>query len=427
MKRFLLIFLILPTMLHAEWFGPKDTLDAAGYAPNDLCIVQKWRCLHNATADSMGILVQEHYADDTTWGLIYANSGGEPGALVAKTSEYFTGASGAAWVYLQFSDENLSENTDYFIGVEHRSGSASNSRIERHRDTLRQKLWYYVSDTAKSTWPTGSDATDNSSSMTYERVYYTTTVAYDTTARDTSVNLANDATITDNPFSPFTTYGTTDSLWAGTNDAVPIAAKCRPIMAHAEATANALETILLSTSDIIVSCSTKVKFWAARNVTAADSFYVYFLKCDSSGTSIHIDESRVDADTIRSDAPNRALWTTNGAGSAGNDYYNLKIDSFGVGDTNSTGWYVRGGDTSNYNGWMRAADSINYGSWHWRGVIIYAKSTLSAGDLLILYSSEGANPPVFSYKSLALSQQAAEGGATTDRHGETNRHGAYRH
>jgi len=431
MKRFLLIFLILPTMLHAEWFGPKDTLNSTGIALSDMTEAQAWRCLHTGTADSAEIELTAAYADDTTWVALYAYTVNGPTTLIAKTDEYYTGTV-TGYKYLQFpASTNLSENTYYFLTLEHRNGDAGNAtRARMHRDTLRQNQWYYYADTVSAAWDTTTDTKQNNSQFPWIRIFYTPTVAYDTTARDTSLAMGNDATL-ERILSPaYPTYGTQDSLWIGRKTGVPDGYDCYAIMGHNDAKVTAITSILQSYSDIMVSCSTKFKFWNARGALAGtDEFYIYPLKIDSSGTQINFDELRVDQDTIRADAPNRALWTSNGAASAGNDYYNFKIDSFAVQDTTttgSTGWYVFGGDTANYTGWMKMADSINNGAWVWRGLLIKAKTALAYGDLLILYSAESANDPVFWYESFALSQQAT-GGATTDRHGETNRHGAYRH
>jgi len=231
----------------------------------------------------------------------------------------------------------------------------------------------------------------------------------------------------ENRVGTYTSYGGHDSLLTGVNyyDAETGYA-CRAIMANTQVSADSITSILSNTSDIMVACSAKFDYKSNRNLLSTDAYYIYALKVDSSGTQIHIDESRCDADTIRAATGTRALWTTNNAGSSGNDYYAMKIDSFTVADTNASGWYVFGGDSANYDGWMRMADSINYGAWKWRGLVLFTKTTHSIGDYLSISSSETASAPVFWYESISLVAQAGEPTSTTNRHNAPNRHGAYR-
>jgi len=430
MRYILVIFMILLAAPGwAEWIGAADTTTKNGWQLTEQTILQAYRCLHNTIVDSAHIIANNHYADDSTWVVIYEWSSGEPGDFVCKTSEVYTGTGTDIWLEFSGSDA-LSEDQYYFIGIEHRgNGNESNSRFRPISigDSLHNTLFVYVSDTAQDPWPTGSDTWENDGGdlMPYVKIYHTPSSAYDTTAVETTFTLLNCTYIADtNALNSYGEYGSAQTLLLGKNNYGFMGYQCYPLFSGDSAQQDSMTDWYQNAIDIPWYDSVIITYSSSNNMTTSDTAGIYIMLGDTTGIlNRRMYEATANWDSIA----DPGQWVSRGAATSGSDYWGTVLTRFIWTDTTHVGgksYYRFGGDTAAYNAHLQWADSLKDGR-PWRGYIIrIIAGFTSKNDNIQLTSDDYTPQPVQKmggYKITAIS--SSEG---TFRH-DGNRHDGERH
>ena len=404
------------------WYGPYDTSYSTTTLSADTTTrLMPIRMIHNVTIDTMWGCWKYCDSGDRMYGVIYSlDANGQPNSRLGRTADSITGDGKGKCTFA--SSVNLSENTTYAIGWEVINGDGTSHSVNCHKDTLRYKMFWYIMGEIGSTWDTANDAVATGALMPWVQIGGATTVAYDSTVLDSSFGMTKDNSLEEG-LSSYDNNGTSSTVMIGKNNQPISGWQQIGIFSNEDDTETYIYTFFKDTADIVIYDSIKFKYSASNNLTATDTFVIHALKIDSSGTSIPFHETHSDWDTIRGDGANRALWNGNGASGSATDYYTMPLDTFMVGDTNSSGWYVFGGDTATYNNWMKRRDSIIAGKWYERGYKIKCLNCSSKNDNLLLVSGESTNKPVMWYRAYKL-DQIASGSWTTNWNSDINWHDA---
>jgi hypothetical protein len=371
--------------------------------------------VHNADIDTLEVCWKYIDVGDLMYGVIYdLDANGQPKTRLGRTND---SAAAAGKVKLTFaSSVSLSENTTYAIGIEIIDGDASTHTVNNHKDTLRYSVYWQFTGELTSTWDTANDVVSDGVVMPYWNIIGATTVAYDTTARDSSHTLTKDNYLdSDGIFGPWSNHGTAAFTQIGQVTAGGPGYTMRPIVSTENATEAYIEAFFDDTADVAIICTVMFDWSSQSGMDADDSLYLYALMVQFHETESHW-EKRDTSNT----------WGDPGADLSGTDHYAMRLGGFIESDTATNGYYVITADTGSYGPMLQMCDSFVTGTWGVYGFYIREKTGLLEGEWIKLTSGEsGSAPPYFSYGTLALTQQAV-GGATTNRHG-ADRHGAYRH